>query len=135
MTEFGRGVDPVPPAARRADPERDERARQLEWEIEAVIHPDYDRPLEPEDRQSAEQRVHYILFSPGREPPRHPADWGSIPAGFIWWDRGAWWWRLSEASAENRDPYGLGAKQELDVETEEEAILHARRRVAWGLAG
>jgi hypothetical protein len=135
VTGFDPGPDPVPTAAREADPERDQRARQLEWEIEAEIHPGFDRPLDPDDAGRQEQRVTYIYHAPGREPHRPSYAEGPIPAGWIWWVRGAWWWRAAWGHPRDVDPLGLGERQVLEVGTEEEAILHARRRVAWGLAG
>jgi hypothetical protein len=133
--EFGPGADPVSAEPRAAEPERDRLAGLLEWEIEAELHPDFDRPLDLDDRGLQEQRVTYIYFPPGREPERHPKLEGPMPAGWVWWVRGTWWWRLDPARSADGDPYGLEERQAMEVDTEAEAILHARRRVAWALAG
>jgi hypothetical protein len=137
--EFTRGADPVPAEVRKADPDRDRQARDLERVVSADIHVKYDYPLDQEEPEW-DQRVRYISYPAELAPPqrhRHiPED--EALAGFIYWQAGAWFWRPHWGSVDDPslDP-GLDRipSIELEVETEEEAIQHARRRVAWEVAG
>ena len=139
-TDFTRGADPVPPELRGADPDRDLRAREIERLVTADIHIKYDDELDPGER-AQDQRVHYITCPAELAPPQrgkraHPE---TVTAGFIFWQAGAWFWRPSWGGVDDPKVTELDVDQEpsveLEVETEEEAIQHAMRRVAWELAG
>ena len=133
-------VDPVGRAARAVDPDRDQRARELEPLVGIDIHVEFDEPLDPDERQR-EQRIHYVYFPEGHEPPQHARriSLGPLTAGFIYWLAGAWFWRPSWSPQGSRSLLEEGLDQEwsdeLAVKSEEEAKIHARRRVAWHLAG
>jgi hypothetical protein len=139
MWVLGRGVDPVPAEWRSAEPERDRLARDLEREIEVGIHGKFDEPFDPDD-DTWEQRVHIVSYPEGYEPelPPNRRYVGRLTAGWIYYNAGAWWWQPSWSAADSPRLSDLGMHQppsvELDVETEEDAILHAKRRLAWELA-
>lgn len=138
--EFTRGLDPVPAEEREADPDRAARARKLEPLITAEIHADYDEEFHPRQRKW-EQRVHYITCPAEHAPPQRTERINpeSMTSGFIYWLAGAWFWRpywdVDDPSVVDLEGADQEPSVKLEVETEEEAILHARRRVAWELAG
>jgi hypothetical protein len=138
--DYTRGADPVSAEVREANPDRDRRARELETVITAEIHIKYEESLDMEERRW-DQRLHYITCPAELLPPqrrRHiPED--TVTAGFIYWQAGAWFWRPHWGSVDDPRVVDMGLDQvpsvELKVDNEEEAIQHARRRVAWELAG
>jgi len=81
--------------------------------------------------------MYYVEWPPGWAPPQRgkQLDLGHINAGFVSWQAGAWWWRPSWRGVADPNVLDLGLNNppsvELEVDTEEDAIQHARRRVAW----
>jgi hypothetical protein len=139
--KFGGGIDPVSAEARQADPERDRLARELEPEVNFAIHFKYDEPFNPDEREW-EQRLHYVDVPAEFAPPQRGqrADPDRVIAGYIYWLGGAWFWRPHWGGVD--DPMiAHGTDQEPSVEldpevaSEADAMQHARRRVAWELAG
>jgi hypothetical protein len=132
--------DPVPPEERRSRPDVDRRAHELESKVEVSEHnKTEDEPLQREERQWP-QRIYYVTWPPGFAPPSRirSADPNRAMAGFIYWQAGCWWWRPDWSAADDPNAVEMGLNEtpalELEVETEEEALEHARRRVAWTAA-
>ena len=130
-------LDPVPPNAREESPGIERQARDLESRVEIEAHIETeDEPLDPEDRQWP-QRIYYVEWPPGWAPPQRgkQLDPGHVTAGFVYWQAGSWWWRPSWRGVDDPSVLDLGVNEppsvELKVDSESDALEHARRRVAW----
>lgn len=137
---MGAGADPVPAEWRAADPARDAHARDLERDVGVEIHVDYEDPLDLGQTEQ-DQRMHYVFYPEGLEPDLRPNRGyvGRLTAGFVYWLAGAWFWQPHWATADSPLLTDLDIDREpsveLEVATEQEAKLHAVRRLAWELAG
>ena len=133
-------ADPVPFEERQKRPGVDRRARELESKIEMSEHIETEE--EPIDAGQLRwpQRIYYVTWPLGFAPLSRirSADPNRATAGLIYRQAGSWWWRPSWHGVDDPRLVEMGLNNppavELEVETEEEALEHARRRVAWTAA-
>lgn len=133
-------LDPVPPDERRKRPEVDRRSRELESQVEMSGHAETEDESLNRDELHSPQRIYYVSWPPGFAPQSQirSADPNRATAGLIYWQAGSWWWRPSWHGVDDPSVVGMGLNNppavELEAKTEEAALDHARKRVAWTAA-